>query len=184
MDSAAPPKPMTVEEFDQFVLLPENVDRAFEFIGGEIIEVVANNYSSQIAMLLGAKITEFVVANNLGQVTGADGGYWVSGERYIPDVGFISKTRQPQPSHETYNPNPPDLAVEVLSPTNDPTDVRIKIVNYLRAGTTVWLVNPDKQRVEVYAPDAAPKTFGIEDVLEGGKVLPDFKLAVRDIFPK
>lgn len=175
---------VTVEEFDTFIMLPENRERRFEFIGGEIVEMVSNNYSSLIAMLIGSLMTIFVRQHNLGWVTGADGGYKVSGERYIPDVAFVSKQRQPQPSREAYNPLAPDLAVEVLSPTDDESDMRFKVVNYLRAGTMVWVVNPDKKQVEVYAPDAAPKTVGIDDVLDGGGVLPGFTLPVKDIFPE
>jgi Uma2 family endonuclease len=149
-----------------------------------VIEVVSNNYSSEIAMLIGAMLLVFVRENDLGRVTGADGGYVVSGDRYIPDVAFISKERQPEPSHAAYNPNPPDLAVEVLSPTDAPEVVRIKIVNYLHAGVTVWLVNPDKRQVEIYVPGQMADTVGIDDTLDGGDVLPGFRLAVKDIFPE
>jgi Uma2 family endonuclease len=175
---------LTVEEFDDWVLLPENAGRMFEYIGGETVEVVSNNFSSMIGMFIGAMLTVFVRTHDLGYVTGADGGYRVSGERYIPDAAFISKARQPQPSHDAYNPNPPDLAVEVLSPTNDPGEMRVKIVNYLLAGTVLWVVDPDLKRVEVYVPGQTPKTLGIDDVLDGGNVLPGFSLAVRDIFPE
>ncbi len=176
-------KQLTVEEFDRIVMQPENSDKLLEYIGGEIVEVVSNNYSSEIAMLIGSLLTVFVRQNDLGRVTGADGGYQVSGERYIPDVAFISKAKQPEPSRAAYNPNPPDLAVEVLSPSNDESDMRIKVVNYLRAGTTVWVVSPDKKEVEVYSPVDAPKTVGIDGTIEGGEVLPGFALLVKDIFP-
>jgi Uma2 family endonuclease len=175
-------KRATVEEFDQFVQLPENADRLFEYVGGEIIEVVSNNYSSEIAARILIEIGIFVKNKNMGRVTGADGGYMVSGERYIPDVAFISREKQPEPSHEAYNPTPPDLAVEVLSPSNDLSDIRIKLVNYLNAGTVVWIVDPDKKQVEVYASGQAKK-LGLNDTLDGGAVLPGFTLPVKEIFP-
>jgi Uma2 family endonuclease len=173
----------TIEESEQFIYLPENADRSFEFIAGEIAEVVANNYSSKIAGILFGELYIFLKGKNLEHLTGADGGYIVAGERYIPDVAYISAQRQPQPSREAFNPSPPDLAVEVLSPTYDPANLRIKIVNYLRAGTTVWVVDPDRRQVEVYAPDHAPITLTINDTLDGGDVLPGFTLPVKDIFP-
>lgn len=174
---------MTVEEFDQFIQQPENADRLFEYVGGEIIEVVSSNYSSEVAARVLIEIGIFVKNKDLGRVTGADGGYIVSGERYIPDVAFISKEKQPEPSHEAYNPTPPDLAVEVLSPSNDPGGIRIKLVNYLRAGTVVWLVDPDKKEVEVYASGQAKK-LGLDGTLDGGDVLPGFTLPVKAIFPE
>jgi Uma2 family endonuclease len=78
----SPTKRMTIEEFDKWVFLPENLDKSFEFIGGEIVEVVSNNYSSEIAGEMLFQIKLFLRENKLkGHVTGADGGYIVSGER-------------------------------------------------------------------------------------------------------
>src|SRR5258708_18117023 len=143
---------LTVERFEILAALPENADKRLEFIGGEVIEVVSNNYASQIAARILAKLIIFTETNDLGYITGADGGYKVSGERYIPDVGFISKATQPKRSHETWNPQAPDLAVEVVSPTDSPTDMSDKDANYLLSGSVVWYVYPDKQQVTFYNP--------------------------------
>jgi len=179
---AAQTRSMTVEEFDQFVELPVNAARRFEYIREEVVEVVCNNYSSMVAIAIAAEIRAYIKGKNLGYVTGEAAGYIVAGERYIPDVGFISKRRQPEPCRVAYNPNPPDLAVEVLSPTDDPFDIRTKIVSYLEAETTVWVVDPDKKRVEVYAPHRTPRAVGLNGTLDGGEVLPGFALDVKDIF--
>lgn len=175
-------KYITLEEFEAFLRLPENADHDFEYIGGRIVEVVSNNYSSELAILIATYIGIYLLKNRIGRLTGADGGYWVSGERYIPDVGFIHYARQPEPSHEAYNPNPPDLAVEVLSPTNDDEKMRIKVTNYLLAGTWVWVVDPIEQKVEVYQPGVPVKVLYLNDTLDGGDVLPGFSLALKDIF--
>lgn len=174
---------MTVEEFEQFVEWPENTEKRFEYIGGEVVEVPSNPYSSHLAVRIIRRLAAFVEDNDLGYVTTESGGYMVSGERYAPDVAFISKRRQPTLSERGYNPNPPDLAVEVLSPSNDPGDMRIKVVNYLKAGTMVWIVDPDRKRVEVYVPGEAPRVVGLDGTLDGGKMLPGFTLAVKAIFP-
>ncbi len=174
----------TPAEFERFVSLPENAERRLELVEGDIVEVVSSSYSSETAANLLAEIRLFTKVHKLGRVTGADGGYVVGGERYIPDVAFISFARQPEPSHAAYNPQPPDLAVEVLSPSDEAAVLRIKIVNYLRAGTAVWLVDPTRQTVEIYAPDAAPRTLTADDMLDGGSILPGFTLAVKDIFPE
>lgn len=175
---------VTPEAFDRFVLLPENRDRNFELIAGEIVEVVSNSYSSLVSMLLGGRVSVFVFDRGLGWVTGADGGYWVGDERYIPDAAYISKARQPQPSHDAYNPNAPDLAIVVISPTDDQHDLRFKLVNYLNAGTTLWIVNPPLKTVEVYIPDKPPRVLTVNDTLDGGAVLPGFTLPVKDVFPE
>ncbi len=175
-------KQYTVEEFEQIALRPENRERRLEYIGGAIIEVVSNNYASKIAAAVLIAIGMWVKDKHLGDVTGADGGYIVSGERYIPDVAFISRQRQPEPCRETWNPLAPDLAVEVLSPTDDEKDIAVKIANYLAAGTLVWLVRIPEKRVSVFVPGQPVQHFGVEDTLTGGAVLPDFRLAVREMF--
>ena len=106
----------------------------------------------------------------------------VSGERYAPDVAFISVARQPELAKEGYNPNPPELAVEVVSPNDSERKMTRKVVNYLAAGTLVWLVRPEEKQVEVYATGKPVKTLGINDTLDGGTVLPGFTLKVSEIF--
>lgn len=174
----------TVEEFDRFAALPENAERRLELIGGEVIEVVANSYSSIVTLLLSAEIVLYVKKHKLGYVTGESSGYIVGDERYIPDAGFISKAKQPTPPHKTWIPFPPDLAAEVLSPTDEPADVRFKVFNYLKAGTIVWVVDPDKKQVEIYTPGGEARRIGIDGTLDGGEVLPGFTLPVKEIFPE
>jgi len=180
-------KHFTVEDFDQFVDLPENVDKLFEYIGGEIVEVPSNAFASEISSDVSFFIKLFVRQNKIaGHVTGEAGGYMVSGERYAPDVAFISAIKQPQLAKHGYNPAPPDLAVEVDFPSSDASrdKLRVKIVNYLAAGTMVWVVNVEAKAVEVYILGQPVKIVGIDGTLDGGDVLPGFTLAVKDIFPE
>ena len=177
-------KRWTMQEFDRFVALPENVSRNFELIAGEVIEkMVSSPRSSTIGLFIGGSISVHVRRNDLGWVSGADGGYLVAGEKYIPDAAFISKLRQPVQPSDAYNPLAPDLAVEVLSPSNSDDEMRIKIAHYMAAGTLLWVVDPDRQRVEVYRSGQLPKILlGINDTLDGGDVLPGFTVAVKEIF--
>jgi len=88
-------KSWTVEDFDRYTEQQDNADRLLEFIGGEVIEVPSNPYSSQIAARFLIELGIYLKTNDRGHVTGEAGGYQVSGERYAPDVAFISKVRQP-----------------------------------------------------------------------------------------
>ena len=173
---------VTDEEFDRFVTLPENVDRNFEYIAGEIVEVVSNNESSRLAIKMLMRVGVHVDDNHLGWVTGADGGYIVAGEKYIPDGAFVSFARQPKASRAAYNPIAPDLAIEVLSPGNSEIEMIRKIGNYLAVGTVVWVADPDQKTIDVYIPNQPRKTLRIGEFLEGGAVLPGFRLAVASIF--
>lgn len=177
----------TVADFDEFVELPENADKLYEYIGGEVVEVPSNAYASKISATILFFIMLFVRENQIGgHVTGEAGGYFVSGERYAPDVAFISSIKQPELAKRGYNPNPPDLAVEVDFPSSETSrdTLRIKIGNYLAAGVVVWVVNVEQKLVEIYAPGQPVKVIGVDGTLDGGDVLPGFTLAVKDIFPE
>lgn len=174
---------VTLAEFEQFINLPENADKLFEYVGGEIVEVPSNPLSSKLAILVAGAFLNYLQHNDIGHVTGEAGGYRVFGERYAPDVAFISYARQPQlPYDQQYNPNPPELAVEVISPSDSPEALRIKIANYLAAGTIVWVFNRVARNVEVYAPGQPVRIVELDGILDGGDVLPGFRLAVKDIF--
>lgn len=173
-------KPMTVAEFDDWV---RDQTDDYEYVGGEIFTVVSNNYCSMIAARLLTFVGMYLLSHDVGYVTGSDGGYWVNGERYIPDVGFISKAAQPLPSHESYNPNPPELAVEVISPTDKERTMLVKLSNYLAAGTQVWVVYPDEREVHVHHPGKGATILTVDDTISGDDLLPGFELRIRDIFP-
>lgn len=175
---------ITLQEFDDFVKLPENADRLFEYIDGEIWEVPSNPKASEFSGVMYAKLFAFVYPQKLGRLTSEAGGYMVSGERYAPDVAFVSKQKQADFPHEGYNPNPPDLAVEVDLPSTPESQKRLftKVVNYLAAGTLVWVIIPETKTIEVYAPNQPKRTLMINDALDGGNVLPGFRLPIRDIF--
>jgi Uma2 family endonuclease len=151
-------------------------------MNGGIVEVVSNNKSSRLGIRIGGRLELFATQHGLGYVTGADGGYKVGDERFIPDAAFISKERQSMPNEDAYNPLAPDLAVEVISPSDDRDELRLKIASYLAAGTVVWVVDADKTQIEVYRPGQPPLVLRANDVLDGGSVLPGFQLAVNDIF--
>lgn len=176
----------TVEEFFDLIRQPENADRHFEYISGEVVEVVSSGYSSKVAALIVHYLVAFaIIENNLGAVTGADGGYMVSGEAYIPDAAFMSHERQQMPEYtEGYNVLAPDLAVEVLSPGNSPRQIATKVVNYLNAGTVVWVAAPEDQTITVYTPRESPLTLTGDDLLTGGNVLEGFSVAVSALFPE
>lgn len=177
---------MSAEAFDQFVKQPENADKVLELIAGEVSEVPSNPYVSMIAGLILTALNLYLRNNPIGQVTGEAGGYTVGGERYAPDVAYISFARQPELARSGYNPNPPELAVEVISdPDNreEQYQLRIKLSNYLAAGVLVWVVNPEAQVVEVHQAGHSAVIVDVTGTLTGGDVLPGFALTINDIFP-
>lgn len=178
-------KRYTLDEFHAFTERAENRDRLFELIDGVIVPKMASFTPSYIAGRFIRFMGVYADDNDLGYVTSSDGSYILSpGDEFIPDAAFVSKLRLSSfPTREFQGP--PDLAVEVKSPTDSKRELRRKAEDYLRYGTKmVWLVFPDEQRVEVYVPDQDVVEVGIDGVLDGGDVLPGFQLPVRMIFPE
>jgi len=175
---------LSIRDFEEYIVLPENLGKQFEYVRGEILEVVSNNYSSHIASRISYLIQKHMELHNIkGNLTGADGGYQIGDDRYMPDFGFISSARQPKPSHDAYNPLAPDLAVEVISPTDDEKKLRVKIANYLSENVTLWVVNPNDETVEIYQAGKPATILNKEQAISGAPVFPELNLAVKDIFP-
>jgi Uma2 family endonuclease len=173
---------VTPEEFDALIFQSDD-DSILELIGAEVVQKDTGPYYSYLAVIIATAIVNHILPKKLGHVTGEAGGYQVQGERYAPDVAFISNVKQPKLARGGYYPNPPDLAVEVVSPNDRKQKLTIKISNYLAAGTVVWVVYPDTKEVQIHAPGQTVQVLTTTDILDGGSVLPDFKLAVSDIFP-
>jgi Uma2 family endonuclease len=109
----------------------------------------------------------------------------VAGERYAPDVAYISYERQPQLAQSGYNPNPPELAVEVISDESNARELdtlMLKISNYMAAGTVVWVVYPVSQVIRVHVHGQPVRIISKVGTLDGGDMLPGFSLAVSEIF--
>ena len=180
----SPARVYTAEEFDSFIELPENAERLWEFIAGEIVEVPSNPYVSKIAAKIIILLGIYLMQHKLGHLTGEAGGYMVAGERYAPDVAFVSYEKQPSLVKEGYNPNPPDLAVEVISSdsSTERDKLRIKITNYLSVGTIVWVVKPEDKLIEVHEAGKKVRIFREKDTVSGGELLPEFSMKVADVF--
>lgn len=175
----------TADEFWEYAEQPENLDRRLELAEGVIVDVSPSKpLNTVIAVKVASAFGSFVYANNLGWVTGADGGFELGPKKVrLPDTAFISFARAPKlPKRFKVAP---EIAVEVVSPDED---IFKKSREYLLAGTImVWAVYAEDQEVHVFTLDVEgairTKTFGLNDTLDGGSVLPGFTLPVRDIFP-
>lgn len=174
---------ISVETFDAMLAANEFADRNVEYINGEILDVVSQALASKLAGKFLIAIGNYVYQHDLGHVTGADGGYKVANERYIPDVGFISKERMPELEESAYLSLAPDLAVEVVSPTDTERLLMMKVGNYLASGTTVWVVYPDEKTVAVYAPNQVVQVYGEDGTLKGGiPALAELSIPLKKIF--
>jgi len=181
-------KKVTLDEFWELAQQPQYQDKQLELVDGEVIVLSpSSGKHSKIAMAIGSLIRVHALKHNLGDVTGEAGGYQV-GENtvLVPDVGFIQQSRIPDEDFVFY-PAAPDLAVEVISPSETRPSVQRKARMYLEAGTqVVWNVYPEGQTVDVVTLDKSG-TMNIvvldnEQVIEGGDVLPRFSARVKEFF--
>lgn len=82
-------------------------------------------------------------------------------------------------------PGAPDLAVEILSPSNTPAAIRGKVAEYLVAGTRImWIVDPDSRTVTVYRSLLVPHVLAEAETLDGEDVVPGFRITVAELFER
>jgi Uma2 family endonuclease len=170
--------------------LPGNADKRFELIDGEIYEVPSGTLlHSMIIKLLWKLLVIFTDDHKLGETFGDRTEYNLpNGNTVIPDISFVAADRMP-PLAERFMYLAPDLAVEVVSPSNTQDALRKKIKGYLESGTRrVWLVYPEDREILIYWQQAdgitAYRTLGIGDTLSGEDVIPGFSVNVADVFPQ
>jgi Uma2 family endonuclease len=173
----------TVEEFEQLLTLPKNRDQLLELVNGEVREKVVTQEHGIIALKIGSPLLIFVEERKLGQV-GVEIRHRLPHDRRnsrLPDVSF---TRGSTPIVKKGAVlKMPDLAVEIQSPDDTLAEMREKAQFYLANGSKmVWLVYPSTRLVEVLTAHGEA-VLTDKDTLDGGDVLPGFKLAVKDIFP-
>lgn len=170
----------TIEEFKEYVSRPENADQLFEFIDGEVIAVSpGRTRNSWISNLIVVAVYPFCREHGLPcYTTTGDGAYDIQGHTVAPNFAY---KRTPM-SDDYPDPVAPEWAVEVISPTDKAPDIRAKRQIYLKAGILLWEMYPQSKSIDVYAPGQPLRTFNIDDTLDGGKVLPGFKLPVRELF--
>lgn len=160
--------------------------RRYELVRGKLVEMTpVGPRHGRIALRLARRLDEFVEAHRLGYVM-VETGFCLACQPdtvRAPDVSFLSVKRLPPEDHEGFVPGAPDLAVEVISPTERDADVQDKVMDYLTHGTQlVWVVRPRQRTVTVYRPDGTVRVLQETDTLEGEAVIPGFTLPLKTLF--
>lgn len=173
---------LTVEEFEKVLALPENAERLLELINGEIVEKVPTEKHGELALAFGSAIRAHVVRHKLGRV-GVEIRHQLPSDKRnsrLPDISFISGKRASVEQGSVRQM--PDLAVEIKSPDDSLDTLKDKAHYYLLNGTLlVWILDWTKKQVWVKTPDDE-YVLNEADTLDGGDVLPGFKILISDIF--
>lgn len=179
---------LTVDAFSKLTHLPENKDKRLELIYGEVIEMSPSTLeNSIIAGKISRLLGNYVAEKGLGAVTVPDGGFQINEDTVVvPDVAFITMSRLPE-NRKQFSPVTPDLAVEVISPSESHPSIRRKTRLYLEAGVQiVWNVFPDEKTVDVVTlgddDTASTRTLRAEQSIDGGAAIPGFSVKVEAFF--
>lgn len=182
--AAAEPLLLTAEEF--FRLPDDGIRR--ELVLGQVRAMTpAGGRHGRIGARILSRLEAFVFANGLGEVFNSDTGFRLASNPDtvpVPDAAFVTRVRADRVGDvEGIWPGAPDLALEVISPTDSYGEVDEKVAEYFHAGTRmVIVVNPRSRRVIVYSSPRAALLLTESDVLDGGDVVPGWRLPLADVF--
>jgi Uma2 family endonuclease len=171
---------LTVQDLEKIqAQLP---DYRLELVNGEVRVMSPSGYESdEVASRITIFIGMWALPRNAGRVTGSSAGFSLMNTR-APDVSFVRADRLPR-SPRGFATLPPDLMVEVKSPSDRIEDLRARVDEFLAQGTIVGiLVNPEDHTVEVRRFNQAPVILQDGDILAVPDVLPDWEVAVVDLW--
>jgi Uma2 family endonuclease len=139
-----------------------------------------------IGVRLISSLDSFVREHKLGIVVGSSAGFWMKNRDFLsPDVSFIGRERlkgDKRPPKKFFN-GAPDLAVEVLSPSDTVEMLHDKIIDYFENGSRlVWVVNPEEKVVLIYHSPQPDQLLREGDAISGEDVIPGFSTPVSDLF--
>ena len=158
-----------------------------ELINGELITMPLPGLPhGRITLRLAVPLAQFVWDHDLGEVYDHSGFHLTVNPDTVlgPDVAFVSKGRLREAREDKgYWPGPPDIAVEVLSPSDRPSRVTTRVSRWFGYGVKqLWIVNQKNRTVTVYRSPSDATTFSGSDYLEAQDLLPGFRLSLDRIF--
>jgi Uma2 family endonuclease len=180
-------KPMTAEEFYDFVNEPRNRDRHFELEAGEVVKVsrpgekhgaVCPNVVGLLWQYTRQKKKGYACSNDTGLVLERDPDT-VRG----PDISLYLEARKFKDLEVKWPKRLPKLIVEVLSPNDRRGKMFKRIAKFLKKGVAMaWLLDPEEETLTIFMPNREPIVLERDEQVAGVKLLPDFRCKVSDFF--
>ncbi len=179
------PAPGTATEED-VIQAEARYNRLCELIDGTLVEKPVGYYESRLAGILYHFLETYLEQNDHGIALPADNLARIEpGQIRMPDVSFYSWSHFPDrvlPPGQILDAVP-DLAIEVLSPSNTKKEMERKRKEYFLGGARlVWEVDPIKKTIHVYTAPDESKLVREKGTVDGGDVLPGFRLTVAELF--
>jgi Uma2 family endonuclease len=164
--------------------LPETA--VYEVIGGRVVEKPMGCYPVAVASLLQIHLGSFLDETGLGRSVVEMLFRFDGKTQYCPDVAFVSAEKWPvhlrAPKKQPWNIIP-DVPIEVISETDRAEDVLSKTHHYFDAGArAVWLIYPSLELIHIYTTFTRIQVLTKDDVLDGGDVIPGYRLPLATLF--
>ncbi|MBI5772614.1 MAG: Uma2 family endonuclease [Verrucomicrobia bacterium] len=171
---------------DQLMALDRDGRKHEVWFGKVITMPPAGSEHGDIIVRLIVAIGAHVARHKLGKVYEGQTGFRLGPDHcFEPDVSFVSKERLKLilPAKEKLFHGAPDLAVEVLSPSDSITKTEEKLGLYLTHGTRLaWMIDPKTKTARVYRPSGESELLRRDRVLTGNSVLPGFRISLSRLF--
>ena len=164
------------------------VGRRYELVKGELFEMPpAGGRHGNVAMQIGSLLNTCVRSRQLGHVFAAETGFILGRNPdtvRAPDASFVARGRLPTGDLPAgYLDVAPDLAVEVVSPSDREGEVQDNVADWLQAGTSlVWVIYSATRSVTVCRPMEEFEELSESDSLDGEQVIPGFACNIQDLF--
>jgi Uma2 family endonuclease len=168
---------------DELLRLPKDGNK-YELVDGEIRLSPAGGRHGEISLALGSEIRAFVKPRRLGKVFDSSTGFrMLSRNVRSPDVSFVAADRLPGGKAPVgFFEIRPDLAVEVLSPSDPTGEILQRILEYFAGGTRLmWIIDPEARRATIYHSPTAVREVDATGSLDGEDVIPGFHCVLADL---
>jgi Uma2 family endonuclease len=175
----------TLMSLKEYELLPGEGVR-HELDEGELITMPGPKLRhSVIAMIIGTALRTYVVAQRLGLVL-IEASFLLCAEPITlrqPDVAFVRADRIRAADLDGYVEGAPDLAIEIVSPSDSMADIDRKVEQYLAAGSTlVWVVIPKHERIRIFRADGTSTVRHRGEILDAAELFPGWSMPVEQVF--
>jgi len=174
---------LTTDEFER-----RYMGRPYELMEGQPVKMSpTGNIHGLVSSLLAWELRNWVKTTKQGQSYGSETGFRIASDTVLaPDAAWINSEKAKKAGTSArFLPFAPDLAVEIVSPSDRRTKIQQKVELFQRVGVPlVWLIYCKNPMVVVHTLGNEPVNIGLDGTLEGGEIMPGCHIRVADLFPE
>jgi Uma2 family endonuclease len=171
---------------EEFAALPDEPGKQ-ELDGGELVKMAPVYFlHSRVQHTIRDSLRDYLLGRDLGEAL-LETSFVLTVEPptvRIPDIAYVSKEKLADAPAEAFLKGAPDIAIEVVSPSESASDLELKVRQYLATGSqAVATVFPRTRTVWIYGPGAEARRLEGDDALSFPGILGDWSLPLGEIFP-